>query len=202
MSELATWLREQLDEDGRIAQAACWDEQSDVWTARPPQASYERYCIVDYCGDGVVAVTPENADDDGVGQHVAEHDPARVLREIDAKRQLLDEFAPEPSAPEADEQLHARCAHPAYEYRTTEGPRKQWDDVDVPPANDDGTDAAWERNVAAGRDGWERWDYTEESYWRRRLPAGQERQPDVPLPLKLLALPYQHRPGYREEWAP
>ncbi|MFK0062642.1 DUF6221 family protein [Streptomyces werraensis] len=88
------WLGAQLDEDERIARAACWDEQSDVWTARPPQgtyAQYEQYTVVDYCGDGVVIVRPQNADDDGVGRHVAEHDPARVLREIHAKRLIIEQ---------------------------------------------------------------------------------------------------------------
>ncbi|MEI5520682.1 DUF6221 family protein [Streptomyces brasiliscabiei] len=89
---LVVFLRARYDEDERIAQAACWDDQSDAWTARPPQASYERYTVVDYLDDGVVAVTPENADADGVGQHIARHDPARVLREIDAKRQTLAEL--------------------------------------------------------------------------------------------------------------
>jgi hypothetical protein len=93
MDELVRWLGEQLDEDERIARAACWDEQSDVWTASPPRASYERYTVVDYLDDGVVVVTPENADADGVGQHIAEWDPARVLREIDAKRRILVEHA-------------------------------------------------------------------------------------------------------------
>ncbi|MBP5875681.1 MazG nucleotide pyrophosphohydrolase domain-containing protein [Streptomyces scabiei] len=70
-----------------------------------------------------------------------------------------------------DAELHARFAHPAYEYRTTEGPRKQWDNAGVPPADDNGDpDPTWERNTDAGRDGWERWDHTEESYWRRPLP--------------------------------
>jgi hypothetical protein len=99
MDELVVWLRAQLEEDERIARAACWDEQSDVWVARPPQASYERYTVVDYCDDGVVAVTPENADVEGVGAHVAEWDPARVLREIDAKRRMLAvhrPYVPEP----------------------------------------------------------------------------------------------------------
>ncbi|HEY8985725.1 MAG TPA: DUF6221 family protein [Streptomyces sp.] len=101
MDDLVVWLRAQLDEDERIARAACWDEQSDVWTARPPQASYERYTVVDYCDDGVVAVTPENADAEGVGPHIAEHDPARVLREVDAKRELLKIHRP--YVPEADQ---------------------------------------------------------------------------------------------------
>jgi hypothetical protein len=95
MDDLVAWLRAQLDEDERLAQAACWDEQSDAWTARPPQASYEQYTVTDYLGDGVVIVRPENADDDGVGKHVAEWDPARVLREIDDKRQLIADLVAE-----------------------------------------------------------------------------------------------------------
>ena len=65
-------------------------------------------------------------------------------------------------------QLHARRAHPGYEYATTQGPRKQWEFGDVPPTDDEGEpQPGWERNTAAGRDGWERFDYTEESYWRQ-----------------------------------
>ncbi|MFJ8871059.1 hypothetical protein ACIRD6_35570 [Streptomyces sp. NPDC102473] len=75
----------------------------------------------------------------------------------------------EGSPAETDEELHARGAHPDWEYATTEGPRKQWDDQNTPPADTEGIpDPTWERNTAMGRDGWERWDYTEESYWRRR----------------------------------
>lgn len=67
-----------------------------------------------------------------------------------------------------DAELHARCAHPDFEYRTTEGARKQFD-ASVPPADDNGDpDPTWEVNTDAGRDGWERFDYTEEAYWRRR----------------------------------
>ena len=87
---MVVWLREAMDAAEQIAHAACWDVQSEVWTARPPQASYERYTVVDYLGDGVVAVTPENADDDGVGQHIALHDPGAVLRQIGRHRKLLD----------------------------------------------------------------------------------------------------------------
>lgn len=61
-----------------------------------------------------------------------------------------------------EQQLHRRFRHPNWEYETTEGQRKMWDDQNTPPVGD-----GWERNVDAGRDGWERFDYTEESYWRR-----------------------------------
>jgi len=71
-------------------------------------------------------------------------------------------------------ELHARRAHPGFEYATTNGPRKQWDTIDEPPYGDDGEpDPTWERNVDAGRpgQGWDRFDYTEVSYWRRRKPV-------------------------------
>lgn len=61
-----------------------------------------------------------------------------------------------------DDELHAACRHPGWEYATTEGQRKAWDAVDVPPPGD-----GWVRNVHAGDSGWERFDYTEESYWMR-----------------------------------
>ena len=84
--------------------------------------------------------------------------------------------------------LHAEHRHPSYEYRTTEGPRKQWDDIDRPPVGEDGEpDPSWERNVDAGRagQGWDRFDYTEESYWRRKKAApepldGPESVPQAP----------------------
>jgi hypothetical protein len=82
--------------------------------------------------------------------------------------------------PETEGQLHARFACPGWEYRTTEGQRKQWDDADRPPSDENGDpDPSWERNVDAGRDGWERFDYTEESYWRRRV-AGAATQASEP----------------------
>ncbi|MER6488774.1 hypothetical protein ABT264_35160 [Streptomyces virginiae] len=73
--------------------------------------------------------------------------------------------------------LHARQAHPGWEYATTEGPRKQWDYSDEPPSDDNGVpDPTWQRNIDAGYpgEGWERFDYTEESYWRRPLAEAAE----------------------------
>ncbi|MGW2083424.1 DUF6221 family protein [Streptomyces sp. NPDC001939] len=78
MDGLVQWLREQLDEDERIARAAT----PGPWHIRH---------------DGVVGDDGEHwpvaytdsyrASEDCL--HVAEHDPARVLREIDAKRHIL-----------------------------------------------------------------------------------------------------------------
>jgi hypothetical protein len=134
--------------------------------------------------------------------HIAIHAPAAVLADIESKRAILKMFTPPEREPETDEELHARCAHPAYEYETTEGQRKTWDFADEPPwGENDEPDHTWERNVDKGIDGWERFDYTEESYWRRRLPAGQERVEEEPLVLRLLAAPFSGEPGYKEDWA-
>lgn len=59
--------------------------------------------------------------------------------------------------------LHGRQMHPDWEYTSTTGPVKAWDSPDEPP---DG--AGWVRNTDVGRVGWVRFDYHEESYWRRR----------------------------------
>lgn len=137
-------------------------------------------------------------------EHVVANNPAVVIADLDAKLALVDELDYEPPATESesDADLHARRAHPAWEYATTEGPRKQWDDADVPPANEDGDpDPTWERNVDAGRDGWERWDYTEESYWRRLRPDGP-RPPYIPRGLRILAQPFAGHPDHKgAEWA-
>ncbi len=50
-----------------------------------------------------------------------------------------------------------------YEYRTTSGPRKSWD------GEPDLTKEGWE--PISGADSWERFDYHEERYWRRAIPA-------------------------------
>lgn len=72
MDELTRWLGEQLDEDERIARAAKpgpWHEDGGVVYATHPTDE-----VVDYS---------ESA------EHIARHDPARVLREIEAKRRIL-----------------------------------------------------------------------------------------------------------------
>ena len=58
--------------------------------------------------------------------------------------------------------LHQRRIHPDYEYITTTGPRKAW--YDAPDLTKEG----WGINTDLGHDGWERFDYHEEQYWRRK----------------------------------
>ncbi|MFH8581709.1 DUF6221 family protein [Streptomyces zaomyceticus] len=202
LTEFLAFLNGCLDEDERTARAA---------TEGPWQVDNEQHAEAITTPTGTVVVgggrwggeapvfeTTQDA------LHIARHDPARVLAEVDAKRQFLKAYEAAPSRPaETDSQLHARFAHPAWEYSTTKGPRKQWADASTPPYGDDGEpDTTWEPNTDAGIDGWERFDYTEESYWRRRRPEGQERRTEIPTLLRLLALPFADHPAFQDAWRP
>lgn len=88
-SALERWLGEQLDEDERIARAATpgpWWADSSIHTEAVYGSGQTAVIAGGRWGDeGSVFESDEDA------AHVVRHDPARVLREIDAKRQLLDE---------------------------------------------------------------------------------------------------------------
>jgi hypothetical protein len=77
MYDPAAWLSEQLDEDERIARRA-GDSFRQIG---------ETGVIVATEGDRAEECASANWA--GVAEHIVTHDPARVLREIDAKRQLL-----------------------------------------------------------------------------------------------------------------
>lgn len=80
MDDLVRWLGEQLDEDERRLRAAANEACGEGW-------QYDgRYVRALPEGD-MVAVGSQDLMEVGVGEHIAAHDPARVLREIDAKRQ-------------------------------------------------------------------------------------------------------------------
>lgn len=82
MDDLAVWLRAQFDEDERIAREAgglVWSRSEDPWDTA--------VAIRDSEGERVVC--DEGWPSEGQEIHIAEHDPARVLREIDAKRRVL-----------------------------------------------------------------------------------------------------------------
>ncbi|MET8694736.1 DUF6221 family protein [Streptomyces bauhiniae] len=70
MDDLVQWLTTQLDEDERIARAADAD-LSNVFTR-------------------IEVFDAEMAADE---RHIVTHGPARVLREIDAKRRIVERYA-------------------------------------------------------------------------------------------------------------
>ncbi|WP_405964870.1 DUF6221 family protein [Streptomyces sp. NBC_00723] len=100
MDDLLKWLGEQLDEDERIARAATpgpWEwkrEHGEPWQPEPDG-------WLDYSGE-YLAAAGDGATLFGPGMtphadavHIAAHDPARVLREIEAKRRIIAEVVPE-----------------------------------------------------------------------------------------------------------
>lgn len=131
MDDLVRWLGEQLDEDERIARDADpgpWKSES---LGRHNQAAIKLAAptsLIQFDGSRAAAN----------GMHASRHDPARVLREIDAKRRMIDTFTRRYEASKASSTTTATGAH-----------------------------------------------------WVMLADT-----------LRLLALPYADRPGYREEWRP
>ncbi|MEF9521303.1 DUF6221 family protein [Streptomyces sp. RB13] len=129
MDDLVQWLRAQLDADERIAHRA-GDSFRQIGATGVIVAT-----------EGDRAEECASANWAGIAEHIVAHDPARVLREIDAKRQVIDLHAPG---------------------------EMEYVDGDVCMACD----------VRGG-------------------------EPFYPCKtLRLLALPYADRPGYRDEWRP
>lgn len=113
-----------------------------------------------------------------------------------AHRRIIAGTYWEPKDRPTDVELHRRYRHPYFEYAVTQGQRKNWDEVDEPPEGE-----GWERNTAR-HGGWMRYDYTEESYWRRLKPEDERRawQQYIPPELRALAGIYKDHPDYQEAW--
>ena len=102
MNDLIAFLRARLDEDaaGAIEAGGDADWPAEVkspgrWTAGASpygavSPNQPRWYVNDGHEDGVIGrVDPQGNDDEGVARHIARHDPARVLAEVDAKRRIL-----------------------------------------------------------------------------------------------------------------
>ena len=143
MDDLVTWLRAQLDEDERVARAATRPTMCPEWACSSREV---------FTGDAAVRKVADVAWSDDIGAHIARHDPARVLAEVDAKRRILDQHRP------ADSECTTCCGESYIE---------------------------------------ETWDGEEERISRKRASL------TWPCPtVRLLALPYANRRGYRDEWKP
>lgn len=81
MDDLVRWLGEQYDADERIARAA-GEEDGPDW-------QYDGHAVVTHREGDLVAVGSQDFMEPERGEHIAEHDPARVLREVDAKRKVV-----------------------------------------------------------------------------------------------------------------
>ena len=114
MSGLLDFLRARLHEDEQAAKEASghaasavagvaskegiWDGPYDGtrWVndydhvfATDPRPEQPPIVEIAYCGYGAFTLTP----------HLARHDPARVLREVEAKRRIVSRYAENPAEP-------------------------------------------------------------------------------------------------------
>lgn len=111
MDDLVQFLRARYDEEHLLAIEA-GDGSPAQWTYAPeltwngPEGPRE--AVVDFQGSamGYVAVVDPVHGEHGTWQarHIARHDPARVLAEVDAKRRILDSYLPD--ATSVDEQIN------------------------------------------------------------------------------------------------
>lgn len=83
MTDIVEFIRARLDDDERIARAA----GTDQWEYREHPA--DRALVVNAADDEVV-VFDEGWPSEDQAQHIARHDPARVLREVALRRSTLD----------------------------------------------------------------------------------------------------------------
>lgn len=114
MDELIGWLREQLDDDERVARAA---------TSNP------RWSLDEH-GDGIVWAEGLNVVADRLypddAKHIARWDPARVLAEVDAKRQRIDWIEGELADDSTDETVQWLARLEALPYAGRPGYREEW----------------------------------------------------------------------------
>jgi hypothetical protein len=144
VSDLATFLARQLDEDERVAREATagpWrviDERGDQAEIESASAVYEwehwnkgqPAAVVSDC-DGCGAVAVKDA------HHIARHDPARVLADVASKRELirrieqhaeLDDNVREYAFQEYDRVVTFLLRPLAQPYAGAEGFRDEWAD--------------------------------------------------------------------------
>ncbi|MET8278287.1 DUF6221 family protein [Micromonospora sp. NPDC005174] len=84
MDDFVIWLRVQLDDDERVAKIAA--DRYPHWATTDEGDVVQ----VGTGGSGYLANGPWGTSLFEVGEHIARHDPARVLAEVDAKRRILD----------------------------------------------------------------------------------------------------------------
>ncbi|MGW3410276.1 DUF6221 family protein [Streptomyces sp. NPDC000888] len=88
MDDLVRWIGEQLDEETARAIAAIDELDGPSLGA---DWRYDGRSVETVRERTMVAVGSQDHMGPEVGEHIAAHDPARALREVDAKRQALEE---------------------------------------------------------------------------------------------------------------
>jgi hypothetical protein len=100
MSDLVEFLKARLDEVEQAARAATpgpWRHDPDKHWRKPGTVWFEEAVFAGPSGDAAtcVAGTGETEDRQSMAdaEHIARHDPARVLAEVDTRRRIIAEHA-------------------------------------------------------------------------------------------------------------
>lgn len=97
---LTEFLLARLDEDEAVARAAVTQEGEATWYVAPVHTA-PRITRVRTSRDNVPVALVEGIekihDDTHLSEHIARHDPARVLAEVEAKRRIVARLADESS---------------------------------------------------------------------------------------------------------
>ena len=107
MDDLIAFLTARLDEDERFAWAATpgpwWHNPGKVWLDAAAFVAFDRSKGEEFVGydgpspfTGCIAATGPGDDPESMANaaHIARHDPARVLREVEAKRRMIGRHQP------------------------------------------------------------------------------------------------------------
>lgn len=98
MIDMVAWLLGQIAEDERCARAAvgtaAFQKQTGRWSFEHVSHSYGLiplvFAIADEGAKTQVALLEQAWEPEQRGEHIARHDPARILTECAAKRQIID----------------------------------------------------------------------------------------------------------------
>lgn len=105
MTTLTEFLEARLAEDEAAAEATSTDYDSiTTWSIGRGSTNWH-WWVQNNWSDGVVATGSDTSEAAAVVSHIARHDPARVLREVQAKRALLADVEAE---------KHYTCEDPWY----------------------------------------------------------------------------------------
>jgi hypothetical protein len=91
MTDLVAWLRAQIDHDERVAKECLGINALVDWKhgTEPARWKFDDMSVRDDSEEAIVRVGHTWPME---GRHIALHDPARVLRQVEAYRELLEKY--------------------------------------------------------------------------------------------------------------
>lgn len=151
-------------EDPFVRDEATVPKVGDVVSVEIAIRTNERY--VNILSEPIDFVVERVYDDEGNGPRITidGRKLARLITDTAIRVAVTDALEEAGRDKEPGEPVEPSNPAMKYEYATTTGPRKAWDNPDQPPEGE-----GWELDPDRGHPGesWERFDYHEERYWRR-----------------------------------